>query len=231
MDGWIKLHRKFIDWEWFNSAKHVKLFIYMLLIANHKETKWRGRLIKPGQILTGRLKLATGANLTERSVRTILKDLNSTNVVTIETTRQFSIITINNWEQYQANDQQVDQQTTNKRPTNDQQTTTSKNDKNVKNDKKIYILRAKQVLSFLNETTGRNYREVDTNLDLIIDRLKSDVSYEQCETVIAYKYNQWHDDPKMRSYLRPSTLFNKTKFEQYLPEAWAWREKQEAGND
>ena len=77
------------------------------------------------------------------------------------------------------------------------------------------------VLQFLNEKTGGHYRMVDTNLRLVEARLRSGVDVQTCKSVIAKKVRQWRDDAKMRDYLRPATLFNATKFEQYLGELGA----------
>lgn len=75
-----------------------------------------------------------------------------------------------------------------------------------------------EILHFLNEKTGRAYRPVDTNLKFILTRLKSGITAEQCFKVIAKKTRAWKGDPKMDEYLRPATLFNATKFEQYVGE-------------
>jgi uncharacterized phage protein (TIGR02220 family) len=77
---------------------------------------------------------------------------------------------------------------------------------------------ATEILNFLNEKTGRAYRPVDTNLKLIISRLKSGATTTNCRQIIAKKTREWKDDPKMSEYLRPATLFNSTKFEQYMGE-------------
>lgn len=75
-----------------------------------------------------------------------------------------------------------------------------------------------EILDFLNSKTGRSFRPVDTNLKLIIARLKSGVEVEDCKAVIAKKFREWSGDEKMIQYLRPATLFNATKFEQYVGE-------------
>ena len=80
---------------------------------------------------------------------------------------------------------------------------------------------AKTVLLFLNDKTGRNYRLVDTNLRLIEARLKSGASVQDCKSVIAKKARDWREDSQMMTYLRPATLFNATKFEQYIGELGA----------
>ena len=68
----------------------------------------------------------------------------------------------------------------------------------------------KEVLGHLKLVTGRSFRE-STDLRA---RLK-DYSAEEMKTVIDYKAKEWMGSD-MQKYLRPSTLFNKTKFEGYL---------------
>lgn len=75
---------------------------------------------------------------------------------------------------------------------------------------------AREVLAYLNQKTGRAYRPVAANLNLITARIRDGTSLEALKTVIDVKTGQWLDDPKMADYLRPSTLFNRTKYEQYL---------------
>lgn len=83
---------------------------------------------------------------------------------------------------------------------------------------KAYKSQAIEILNFLNNRTGREYRPVDSNLKLIIARLKSGASITDCRQVIAKKTREWKSNPTMAEYLRPATLFNATKFEQYLGE-------------
>jgi len=134
-EGWIKLYRKFTEWEWSTKPETSHLFIHILLSANHKDGKWRGITVPAGSYLTGRKALALKTGLTERQIRTALSHLKSTNEVTIQSTNEYSIISITNWNLYQASDQP----NANERPAIDQQPTTNKNDNNDKNVKKEYI--------------------------------------------------------------------------------------------
>lgn len=77
---------------------------------------------------------------------------------------------------------------------------------------------AKRVLSFLNEKTGRAYRPVDANINMIVARIREGATEAQCRMVIAKKSREWSIDEKMTLYLRPATLFNATKFNQYVGE-------------
>jgi len=118
MDGnWITIHRKILDWEWYDDINTFKLFMHLLLTANHKHQPWRGQIIKRGQKLTSRAKLSAETKLSERQVRTSLNHLKSTNEVTIRSTKKQSIITICQYDTYQprkeSNDQQNDQQSVN----------------------------------------------------------------------------------------------------------------------
>ncbi|WP_433867046.1 conserved phage C-terminal domain-containing protein [Ralstonia wenshanensis] len=75
---------------------------------------------------------------------------------------------------------------------------------------------AREILAYLNEKTDSAYRPVDSNLKLIRDRLKSGATVEQVRGVIDAKVAQWGNDPKMQEFLRPTTLFRASNFEQYL---------------
>jgi len=126
MDGWIKLHRKFNKWEWKDSPKHVAVFIDLLLNAQYENSKYRGVVVPAGTLTTSVGAIAKRTGVTSRGVRTVLKDLISTNEVTIKTTPKYSMISMVKWEDYQLGDKVSDNQTTNKRQTSD----------NLKEDKK-----------------------------------------------------------------------------------------------
>jgi len=116
--GWVKLHRQITEWEWYEDANTFRLFMHLLLTANHKENKWKGVSIKKGEVVTGRIKLAKKLKLSEQQIRLSLTKLKTTNEITIKTTNKFSIIKLNNYNQYQQKNQQDNQPTTNKQPTN-----------------------------------------------------------------------------------------------------------------
>lgn len=80
------------------------------------------------------------------------------------------------------------------------------------------LTEAKKILAWLNEKAGRNFRPVDANLSLIVARLKSDILPGQLKAIVTRKVREWKGDEEKSKYLRPATLFNKTKCEQYLGE-------------
>jgi uncharacterized phage protein (TIGR02220 family) len=77
---------------------------------------------------------------------------------------------------------------------------------------------AVSIIEFLNRKTGRQFRPGKENVGFIVARLKGGATVEQCRAVIAVKSRKWAHDERMSEFLRPATLFNATKFAQYLGE-------------
>lgn len=76
-----------------------------------------------------------------------------------------------------------------------------------------------EIIEYLNEKTERNFSiNSKETIGLINGRLKEGYSLENFKYVIDIKVAKWKDDPKMQDYLRPSTLFRPTNFENYLNE-------------
>lgn len=120
MEGWVKLHRSMIKWEWYGDPNVVRVFLELLLRATHKDTKYRGHAIKAGSVIYGHTAFAEHTGLSVQNVRTAINKLKSTNEVTIKPTNKFSIISIVNWKKYQDTNKQD-----NKPLTGDQQATNS----------------------------------------------------------------------------------------------------------
>lgn len=134
--GFVKIYRSFIDWEWYDDISTKVLFLHCLLKANHTVNKWHGIEIQRGQFITSIRKLALETGLTGQQVRTSLNKLKSTHELTHETTSQYSIISIKNYNLYQESNTPVNTQITHEQHTSNTRVTTNKNNKNDKNEKK-----------------------------------------------------------------------------------------------
>ena len=147
MDGYIKIHRKFLEWEWYDDTNTKSVFLHLLLNANIKPSRYRGLEVQAGSLICGEDSLANQLSMTRQQIRTALKKLESTGEITRKSTNKFSIVTICKWSNYQAimqdeqdaNNQQAtnkqptdNQQTTNKQPTSNQQITTEGEYKNIR---------------------------------------------------------------------------------------------------
>ena len=137
MKGWVKIYRDLQEWEWYTKPEMVHLYIHLLLSANHSAAKWQGSTIKRGQMVTSVAQLAQKTGLSVQTTRTCLNRLKSTNEITIETTKTYTVITICNYSRYIDKEPKSNKQNnkeSNKQPTNNQQSankrlTTNKNDK------------------------------------------------------------------------------------------------------
>ncbi len=177
MNGWIKLHRKLLDWEWYNDPNTSRLFIHLLLKANHEATKWHGISLSPGQLITGRKTLANELNLKEHQIRTSLSHLKTTSEIASKTTGKFSIITICNWDSYQFTE---DDKRPAKSPTNDHR----------QEDKKIKNIISVNFETFFKEYPGTK-RGLESELenfikknnpnivDLLLPALRKEITYKE----------------------------------------------------
>lgn len=92
------------------------------------------------------------------------------------------------------------------------------------NGKANYYADAMDVLNYLNNATGKGFDfknragELTAGAEKIIQRLKQGYTPTELREVVFSKCQQWGNDEKMAEYLRPSTLFGKEKFEQYIGE-------------
>lgn len=143
MNGYIKLSRKLLSWRWFNKDYMLRVWMYLLLNASFDLVEIGNAKIGKGQVLVGRKQMAKDLNLSEQQVRTALQRLKSTNEITIESTNQYSIITVVNWEFYQDSTQKSTNKSTdiapNEQPTDNQRITTYKEGKEGKEGKETII--------------------------------------------------------------------------------------------
>lgn len=107
-NGFIKLHRKLEDWEWYTAENHVHVFLHLIMKANYKAGRWRGIEYKRGDVLTSLGKIAAETGLSVRNVRTILKHLEMTGEVTRQVTRQMTHLTISGYDTYQGRESSSD---------------------------------------------------------------------------------------------------------------------------
>ena len=112
--SWIKLHRKLLDSDVFKKPDHLKIWTYLLLKASHrgKVFKHGNQIlkIKPGSFVSGRQKIAEETGFSESKIRRFLEAKKATNKITIKSTKQYSVITICKYSDYQVEEKETDQQ-------------------------------------------------------------------------------------------------------------------------
>jgi hypothetical protein len=232
MSGWIKLHRQITDWEWYDDHNTFRLFMHLLLKANHKERSYRGVKIEVGCVMTGRELLSKETGLSVQQIRTCLERLKSTNEITIKSNKQGTIIQVVKYKDYQVT---TNESTTNQ-PTSNQQVTTNKNVKKEKNEKEVlldeWISYRKQIKKPLTSAS--------------IEKLKNEMalySDEKCKFVINTsisngwqglfwdKYTEQPKQQKKEFVFRNGEGMTQEELNQYAKDLVAYRLTQIAENE
>ncbi len=139
--GFIKLHRKILEWEWYTEPHMLRLFVHLIFSANYEDKSWRGIEVKRGSFITSWQGLSESLNLSVQTVRTCIKRLESTGEISRKSTNKFTIITICKYDSYQDFNPISNNQVTNEQQTTNKQLTTTKEYKEykeVKNKEKVY---------------------------------------------------------------------------------------------
>lgn len=74
------------------------------------------------------------------------------------------------------------------------------------------------IVAYLNQAAGTHYRTGKDVTKLIHGRLNEGFTADDFKKVIDKKVKKWGKDPKMSLYIRPSTLFAPSHFNEYLNE-------------
>ena len=221
-----------------------EIWDWLLKEANHTEKKVDGVIIKRGQLIrsfkdiqkglfwkVGYRKMSYKKWHCEKSMKFLRE---KAMIVTTKTTRGM-FITICNYNYYQnpTNYESNNKATTRATVQKQLADTINKNDKNDKNKKRkinrkkknTLLSRCALVIDYLNEKTGRNEEgkrkfdiKNDSTIRFLRGRFNEGRTVKDCIDVIDKKVKDWLSDEKMYKFLRPSTLFDPAKFENYINE-------------
>lgn len=86
MDGWIKIHRKILEWDHAKDPNKFIVFIHLILRANIEDDEFCRR----GQVILSVRKFAEEIGLTYQTVRTVMSSLVKSNELTQEPTQQLT---------------------------------------------------------------------------------------------------------------------------------------------
>ena len=149
MEGWIKLHRKLYEKGFSGMPDYVAIWLYILVHAQHKDQEivLNKQVVKinRGSLITGRKKLSSVTGVSESKTYRILKYLEIEQQIEQQKFNKFTVISIVNYDKYQASEQEDAQQVNNRRTTDEQQMNTYKNvkkEKNEEKDKNLHTLSA-----------------------------------------------------------------------------------------
>lgn len=173
MSGWIKLHRQFKDWEWYNKSEMVHLFIHCLVKANFKDGNFQGIEVKKGSFITSIKHLSDETNISIQTIRTCLKKLQLTNEIEVKSTSKLTKITICKYDSYQFESDEANKQLTNNQQTTNKQLTTIEERKERKEEKEEVYRKFKHLQISLGEFKKLNETYEKNSIDDILDRIEN----------------------------------------------------------
>jgi uncharacterized phage protein (TIGR02220 family) len=135
-------------------------------------------------------------------LKVILDDLENVGLIeVIEDEDVSGLIKVINWEKYQSNKYHSTERV-------------QKHRENKGHDEAIT-----RIINKFNELTGKRYSaKTEETRKLISGRLNDGRTEEEIMAVVNHKHQQWKDDPRMRDYVRPNTIFRPGNFDNYINE-------------
>lgn len=160
-DGFIKIHRRMLKWEWYKDTNTKVLFLHCLLKANWKDGRFQGIEVPRGSFVTSLSTLSEELSskeqtFTVQNVRTSLKHLTLTGELTSKSYSKYRIITVNKYNEYQVANIVSNKQLTNSQQATNKQLTTIEEKKEKKEiyntNNNIYAYTEKQIGRVLSAT-------------------------------------------------------------------------------
>lgn len=184
--SYIKLFRKLLNSPIFENEKALKIWIWCLLKATHKE---RLQLVgqqevnlQKGQFVFGRKKASEELKMSESTIYKYIKLLEKLQMISVNSNNKFSVITVKKWEECQIEELKDN----NKVTTKEQQSNTNKNVKNIYlylyNKYKEQIEREPnrvvQIISRMKETTDYEMLTLEEQDKLFYDLMSIDKKFK-----------------------------------------------------
>lgn len=104
MNGFIKLSRRFLQWEWYKENATKAVWLHCLLMAARQPYAFYGHQFKRGQLNTSIRSMSDTLKISLQSVRTALEHLKLSGEISLDSGAQGTTITILNYDRYQSPD-------------------------------------------------------------------------------------------------------------------------------
>lgn len=109
MNGFIKVYRSLLDWQWWGDPVTLQVWLYCLIRARWDDGKYKGTEVARGSFTTTLTTMSKDLKQTPNKVRTALKHLKETGEITTETTNRYTVITVSKYEIYQSDFQNFEE--------------------------------------------------------------------------------------------------------------------------
>lgn len=101
-NGFIKLYRSLLKWEWYDDVNTKVVFLHLLLTVSIEDSKWHGITVRRGSRVSSYAKLAAETGLSVKQIRTAVDHLESTGEVARTKYPKYTVFAINNFDVYQT---------------------------------------------------------------------------------------------------------------------------------
>ena len=116
MNGWVKLHRQLKQSAVFDNPKLLKIWVWILLKATHKERQQivgrRTVTLQPGQFIFGRNAAAGELDMPPSTLRDYMQILADMGNITLRPDTKYTLVSVDNWEVYQSPEEKTDTKST-----------------------------------------------------------------------------------------------------------------------
>lgn len=99
--GWVKDHRKILNWGWFTDVPTAHFWEYCRVRANYEDGEFMGKKIPRGSFATSVANMKLECGLTEKQIRLAISKLEKTGEITTERTNKFTVINVAKYADYQ----------------------------------------------------------------------------------------------------------------------------------
>lgn len=210
-NGYIALHRKLLNNPIFDNPHLLKMWMWCLLKATHKEHEQLIGLemvkLKKGQFITGRFAGSKELNVNESTWYKHLKLLEKLSMITLNSNNKYTLVSVTNWGVYQ-----VDRKESNNKITTKEQQNNTNNNVNNDNNKECAFNDEfiKQILAAYRGRKSKSTR------DKKVPQLLKQYSKVELLKAIA-NYNSTLKEGQKDYILNESTFWN-GKYIDYLDE-------------
>jgi hypothetical protein len=104
-NGWIRLHRQTLESQVFSDPELFRLWCYLLLRASYRPTYFRGTEIQRGQVAFSYRVLSDSLGCSRGKLERAFKKLESMGNITVKAGRDFTVVTICNYDTYQSDEE------------------------------------------------------------------------------------------------------------------------------
>lgn len=96
----ISLSKTFLKWEWYTDKVVTLVFLHLLLKANSEDVLWKGMKVSKGSFVTTYQELMIELKYSKSRIRRAIDSLVMTEYIDVESTYQYTLITINNYDDF-----------------------------------------------------------------------------------------------------------------------------------